>query len=340
MGAGHDSAAQVLANRLRRRGATVEVGDFLTVPPWKQGQLLRAFYSAMIRWFPWGYDLAMRQWIVHPRFFDMVTRIGALSYPKPMLRRVEAFQPDIVVSTYNLAAQTLGRLRASDRLRLPVVSYVTDPGAHPYWVAPGADVHLAPLASLAPALERWGAGTVKVVAPMVREEFFASYDKAEARAAWQLPGDARIALINGGSWGVGATAATARLLAARGDVLPVVLCGRSRSLLRETQRLPGVRAVPWTDDIARLVAAADVVVDNAGGATCWEVLAAGRPVVVHRPIAGHGRLNAEALRSAGLARCVETDDDLLAAVAVAEPPAAAREVFGSPDAAEVVAGLW
>ncbi|MEE3921714.1 hypothetical protein V2I01_36055 [Micromonospora sp. BRA006-A] len=37
-----------------------------------------------------------------------------------------------------------------------------------------------------------------------------------------------------------------------------------------------------------LMRAVDVMVENAGGLTCQEALAAGLPVVTYRPIAGHG----------------------------------------------------
>ena len=48
--------------------------------------------------------------------------------------------------------------------------------------------------------------------------------------------------------------------------------------------------------------AADVVVTNAGGATVLEALMCGRAVVLHNPIAGHGRANAALLAEAGLVR--------------------------------------
>ena len=49
------------------------------------------------------------------------------------------------------------------------------------------------------------------------------------------------------------------------------------------------------------MAAADALVDNAGGLMCWEAQAAGLPVILYRPLPGHGRFNARALESAGRA---------------------------------------
>ncbi len=177
---------------------------------------------------------------------------------------------------------------------------------------------------------------MSTVAPLVAVG--RTVDKAQARRRRELADRARVALVNGGSWGIGAAASTARTLAAAG-IVPVVLCGRSTRLAREVSRVPGARAVPWTDDVPGLLAAADVVVDNAGGTTCWEALAAGRPVVVHRPIGGHGRLNAAALADAGLADWTDDDVGLRIAALQALPSPAAEAVFAAPDAADRILGL-
>jgi UDP-N-acetylglucosamine:LPS N-acetylglucosamine transferase len=53
--------------------------------------------------------------------------------------------------------------------------------------------------------------------------------------------------------------------------------------------------------MATLMAAVDVVVNNAGGVTAAEALACGRGLVIFRPVAGHGRASAAAMAKAGLA---------------------------------------
>lgn len=336
MGAGHDSAARVLRERLRARGAVVETVDLLALPTWRQGDLLRSFYKVLIGRTPRLYDYVMRSWIEHPGFYEFVTTKGAGDYERGLISRAEDFEPDVVVSTYNLAAQALGRLRARDELAVPVISYVTDPGAHPYWVAPKVDHYAAPLAETAAGLREFGADPVTVCAPLV---YVPAVDRDDARTRWRLPADQRIVLVNGGSWGVGSAAETAALIGRVDGLLPVVLCGRSEQLRREVKAQPGCRAVPWTDDMASLFAAADVVVDNAGGTTCWEALAVDRPVVLHRAIPGHGPLNARTLVDAGLATWAQEDDQLIDAVRTAEPPDT-TPLFAATDVADLVAKQW
>jgi UDP-N-acetylglucosamine:LPS N-acetylglucosamine transferase len=339
MGAGHDAAAAALTAQAVAEGCEVRTVDLLSMPRHGQGAMLRAFYHAMIAVVPGLYDWAMRTWVTHPGIFELITHNGGRSAEKPLLAEVADFHPDAVVAVYNLAAQVLGRLRTQGRLSVPVATYVTDPGAHPYWVWAGVDLHLAPMPDTAAALEDMGAAVVKPVAPLIAQRFLSPVDRTAARQRWQLASDARVVLVNGGSWGVGPVVAAARRLADSADVV-LVLTGRSTKLADRIGHVAGVRPAPWTNDVPGLLAASDVVVDNAGGTTCWEALAVGKPIVVYRPIAGHGRINAEALARTGLAVCATTDEELHAAVHTATPPAAAPAVFAGERAIDVLSTLW
>jgi UDP-N-acetylglucosamine:LPS N-acetylglucosamine transferase len=94
----------------------------------------------------------------------------------------------------------------------------------------------------------------------------------------------------------------------------------------------------------RVLAAADVVVENAGGLTAMEAMARGVPVVTYTPIAGHGRANALAMAEAGVAVYAHSPSDLVSCLVELgrDTPAkrrlvsSARSMFG-PDPAELIA---
>jgi processive 1,2-diacylglycerol beta-glucosyltransferase len=79
------------------------------------------------------------------------------------------------------------------------------------------------------------------------------------------------------------------------------VCGRNDRLRRRLSSRGSGWVFGWTDQMATLMAAADVLVENAGGLTCMEAFAAGLPVVSYRPIAGHGKGNAKDMEAAGVA---------------------------------------
>lgn len=311
MGAGHMTAARVLADRAALRGAQARVVDYLALPAGPQGRLVRSLYRWMVTDAPWLYDAIMRGWMRAPSLFERLSAIGEGAYAAGLARHVEGFSPDVVVSTYNLAGQLLGRLRRRGRLPVPTVAYVTDAGAHPYWIARGVDLHLAPLDLTASQLTTLGASSVQVVDPLVPAP--SALTRAEARKRLAVAAGAQVALVNGGTWGVGSVIDAATCIAGSGAET-YVLCGNAARLARALRATPNCHPVAWTDNVADWIAAADVVVDSAGGTTCWEAIGAERPVILHRPLAGHGRLNAETLQRAGLATVTWSAEQLRSAV--------------------------
>lgn len=331
MGSGHTQLAEELARRLRERGVRPEVFDVIAGAGSAGARLVRV-YRLLLAHAPWLYDAAMRFWARVPRPLEAVTAAGGRPFERALTGAVERTRPDLVVSTYDLAAQALGRLRGRGAIGAPLLTFVCDPGAHPYWISDHVPTHLVLTEPTALGMRAYGARGVCLVCPVLRPEFAEPPGRAAARARLGLPADVRVALVTAGSWAVGGVEATARLLARDPGLCVVVLCGRDEALRRRLSAHPRVRAVGWTSDMAGHLAAADVVVDNAGGLTCWESLACGTPVVLFHPLPGHGRLNAATLDAAGLVRRARRAQDLVATVAAAAgtrgrlpDPAAARD---------------
>jgi UDP-N-acetylglucosamine:LPS N-acetylglucosamine transferase len=320
MGAGHTVAGRELARRIVARGDDAQVVDLLRVAG-AAGDRLRATYRLLLDRAPWLYDASMRWWARWPRALENLTALLGRSAEEALAGAVASAEPDVVVSTYNLASQALGRLTARGRVTVPVATVVTDAGAHPYWVSPSVGRHIAPLALTAQALQELGAPHAVAAAPLLRPPVLQPPPAAEARRRLGLP-EQQIVLVSAGSWAAGAVRRTVHLLRAPGRLV-AVLCGSDHRLRAALTHRSGVRAVAWTSELPRYLAAADVVVDNAGGLTCWEAIAARRPVVLFDVLPGHGRLNAEALSAAALVRRADTVSELRAAV---DDPGAAPEL--------------
>jgi processive 1,2-diacylglycerol beta-glucosyltransferase len=142
--------------------------------------------------------------------------------------------------------------------------------------------------------------TLEVAGPLVPERFARRLPGDEVAALRrELGGDGPLALLAGGSLGLGDVRTTVDDVTAAG-VTAVVLCGRNEALRRSLTG-PRVVALGWRDDVHRLMQATDVLVQNAGGLSYTESLVAGLPAVTYRPIPGHGRANARVLDEAGLA---------------------------------------
>jgi UDP-N-acetylglucosamine:LPS N-acetylglucosamine transferase len=336
VGAGHDGAAHELAARLRARGATVAVRDFLDAVPRPVARLLRDGYVTAVERLPMAFELFFRGLERRGSLWRVEQRVCAHA-AAVIARWVDEFGPDAVVSTYPPASQAIGALRADGRLPAPAFTYLTDPAVHVSWLHPAVDRHLTVTAATAAHGAAAYGVTLEVAGPLVPERFSRPLPVGEVAALRRelAAGAARpLALLVGGSFAIGDVRATVDDVVAAGCTA-VVLCGRNEALRRRLTG-PGIVALGWRDDVDELLQAADVLVQNAGGLSFTEALVSGLPAVTYRPIPGHGRANASVLDAAGLAPWARDRADLGRLLHAQAARGHDRQRF--PDPADLVLG--
>ncbi len=340
VGAGHDGAADELISRLAKLDIAAERRDYLDARPWVFSHLLRDGYRISV-----GYAPAFFDWLFHsqehPGWVHRVTLWLCRVAQRPVLRWAAGY--DVVVSTYMLASQTLGQLKEAGLLDATLVTFLTDPAVHPLWVHPAVDHHV----TVTEATARMGRlvyhTPMRAVGGLVSPRFADQPDpthRQRLRAELGLSPDGPVVLLATGSLGMGDVRQVVQAIRSSGVAEAVVLCGRNNRLRKQLSAQPGVVALGWRDDVAELMAAADVLVHNAGGLSFTEALTAGLPAVTYRPSSGHGVANAEVLAEAGLAPWPQDEPGLVAAIRQqatrrGDPTHAVR----SPDAAAVVLAL-
>lgn len=322
--AGHDGVAIELARRLRVLGCTVELLDFVDLVPGGWGRRLREAYRTQLNVAPRSWDWLLR---VTQRFPVLAAVVGALTGCTRRRLAAALGTPAAVVSTYPFATQALAGLKQRGACWRLLV-YLTDPAVHRLAITEQVDLFLATHEVIAGQARALGARGVAITAPAVREAFRpvqCRQDRTDARRRLGLPAGGGLALVLAGSWGIGDIELTVRDILATGLAVPVVVCGHNEGL-RERLRAVAPAAVifGWVDDMAELMRACDVAIQNAGGLSALEAWAAGLPVLSYRCLPGHGCQNAIAWHEAGLA------------VSIADQPAlgtALRQTIGHPDGA-------
>ncbi len=318
-GEGHRSVGAALAAELTGDADVVVLDVFQEGFSRIVAFFSRDLYRIQLRWFAWSY--AVEYWLftrVPPaRAF---ARFGlALLGSKTILRLVREHEPDVVVSTHVAVTSVIGDLRRRGRLTTPLVATVTDLGVHPLWAHPGVDLHLVAHESSVAAVERVaGVASACVVRPIVAPEFRRAPAKGVARARLGLPLDGPVVLVSGGGWGVGNVEGSVRTALSVRDAVVVAVCGRNDRLRSRLEaafpRRERLRVLGFTEEMAELLAAADVLIDSTVGVTCLEALACGRPIVVYGAAPGHSRDNARMLETLGLGRSARSAPELAAAL--------------------------
>jgi UDP-N-acetylglucosamine:LPS N-acetylglucosamine transferase len=309
MGDGHDAAGRALAATVEGLwpGVVVDWVDVLDAMGGGTGALFRRIYAGSVEHWPWVYEWfygTLWGWRWFARAAKLFIGMWAGRRLGPVLARR---RPDLLLSTFPMGSTGLEWLRRHRDLPVRVGAWICDFAPHPSWVHAGVDLNLV-LHDVAvrPALAAVPGATVTVSAPPV-SPWFRPGPRSVARDRLFLPDAELCAVVSCGSLGFGAVGDTVEeLLAGHHRWHVVVISGRNDQQYDGlTVRFGGerrVRVLGWVEDMAELMTAADLVVTNAGGATVLEALMCGRAVVLHNPIAGHGRANAALLAEAGLVR--------------------------------------
>jgi UDP-glucose 4-epimerase len=317
IGEGHDLPARIIKADLEEEvpGTEVKIDNGLEAMGKLSATVLRNGSKVIFRWAPWLFDVqywlitkfAPTRWLFH--------HLGYLFAGRGVLRAVESYDPDVVISTYPGVTAILGMLREKRRLSIPVQSAITDLAGLRYWAHPGVDLHYVTHPESIEEVERLvGPGTVEWTRPPISAEFLAPRTRRDAREALGVAPHARMILVSGGGWGVGDLERAIELSLADGDTEVVCITGRNELAQKRLEARfaanARVRVVGFTDQMSDWMAAADAMVHATAGLTVLEAHIRGCPVISYGFSAGHLRANNAAFERFGIAEVARSDHEL------------------------------
>jgi processive 1,2-diacylglycerol beta-glucosyltransferase len=318
VGEGHAAAARALAAQLEHAPQPTEVTviDGLAA----MGRVLKPVvedgYRVQLRFIPWTYTIVYGLLNHVAPIRVLATRLLCLFGSRPLARAIAEHDPDVVVSTYPAVTVVLARLRRTGEVACPTVATITDLTGLFFWAQPGIDMHMVMYGeSLSPVERIAGRDSVRLVAPLISDEFLQARNSLQARRTLGLPENGRMVVVSGGGWGVGdVTGAVREFIGVPEASSIVVLAGRNEPLAQKLRRNfasePRVHVYEFTDKMPELLAAADVLVHSTGGVTCLEAMAAGTPVVSYGLPVGHARVNTRAMAALDLVRLANDTNEL------------------------------
>jgi UDP-glucose 4-epimerase len=316
IGEGHDLPARIIKADLEEEvpGVEVEIANGLEAMGKLSATILRNGSKLTFRWMPWLFDVqywlitkfAPARWLFH--------HLGYVFSGRGLLKVIEAYDPDVVISTYPGVTAVLGMLRENRRLEIPVQSAITDLAGLRYWAHPGVDLHYVTHPESIEEVEKLvGPGTVEWVRPPISRDFLMPRTRRDAREALGVPAHARIVLVSGGGWGIGDLQGAIRSALSE-DTLVVCITGRNdiarEKLERSFAEDDQVRILGFTEQMSDWMAAADAMIHATAGLTVLEAHIRGCPVVSYGFSAGHLRANNAAFERFGLAEVAGSKHEL------------------------------
>ena len=317
IGEGHDLPARIIKADLEAEvpGVEVEIQNGLEAMGKLSATVLRNGSKLTFRWMPWVFDI--QYWLI-TKFAParwLFQQLGYLFSGRGLLKVVEAYDPDVVISTYPGVTAVLGMLRENRRLTIPLQSAITDLAGLRYWAHPGVDLHYVTHPESIEEVEKLvGPGTVEWVRPPISPEFLMPRTRRDAREALGVPAHARMVLVSGGGWGVGDLEGAVSSALTGDDTLVVCITGRNEAIREKlAQRFgdnPMARVLGFTEQMSDWMAAADAMIHATAGLTVLEAHIRGCPVVSYGFSAGHLRANNAAFERFGLAEVARNEHEL------------------------------
>ena len=347
IGAGHDVPAQVLATALRERGARADVVDGLELA----GAPARALVGGVPASGSVLGTLAFEaRYLLGTRLAP--TREAAAALIDRLVRgrfaaHLAAHPADVVVSTYPLWSELLGRMRRDGALHSPAVSAITDLAALRHWAHPGIDLHLITHPASEPeARAIAGPGTrIEAVHGLTSDARFTDPpERNVARAELGLPTRGSLVVVSGGGWAVGDLSGATDTALHYGASTVVVLVGHDAAVRARMEAAYAdddrVQVWDFTDRMLLLLSAADVLIHATAGLTVLEALMCDCRVISYGWPRGHIRANDRAYRRLDMVAVAKNRPQLAHALvhALAAPPLG-PQLPALPAAADLVLEL-
>ncbi|MDB5960224.1 MAG: galactosyldiacylglycerol synthase [Massilia sp.] len=313
-GAGHVRAAEAVCEQARAAGLDCTHIDVLQhVPAWFRW-LYADLYALLVNRAPllWSWLYGRMNQAGQSGTGQRLRRALERRLGKRWLAALAHLAPDAVLCTHFLPAEVLGHAGAAARAACPVFVHITDFDLHAMWLQPGAHGYFAGCEEVAFQLRRAGVDAARIeVSGLAVMAAFRPYPAPppllRAYFPMHLPGPQTSVLLMGGGGGFGGLASVAeQLLDGAGGFQLLVLTGHNAAALAAVQALaprwPGrLVGLGYTDQVAALMAGADIVITKPGGLSSAECLAVGAAIIVNAPIPGQEERNADYLLEQGVA---------------------------------------
>jgi processive 1,2-diacylglycerol beta-glucosyltransferase len=220
---------------------------------------------------------------------------------------------DAVFSTSTIVSNLMSAMKVSGALSAPLFVINTDFMTRRADYVARCDHYFASCDDSADYLATlgWLPHKITVTGIPIMPEFARPPDRKSCREHFGLRDDKPVVVLLSGGFGMESTAGTLQHLVKTEAPLQILVCaGRNQELRRQLEHAPhparhDVQVLGWTDEVAELLAAADLVLSKPGGLISAETLAVGAAMAIINPLGPHERQNERYLTNGGAAVSIE-----------------------------------
>lgn len=284
-GMGHISAANAIKEELLKNDSNLNVKtvDFIEYLFPALGEMVYKIFNFLTKHFNRLYNFINR--------LDEKFKIEFMGswLERKIDRLIKEQKPELVVSTWPVGARYIGKYMQKTGNKIPLITCVTDIGAHREWVSECTDAYLVGDERTAEDLMLYG---------VPKESIFISgipvcqrFDKPRELKSNKK----REILIMGGGLGlIPDSDNVLRTLLDMDNTHVTVITGNNIALLDEISRkYPTITALGYTTNVDEYMREADILITKAGGITVFEAIHSETPLLLFKPFLSQEESNAD-----------------------------------------------
>lgn len=259
-------------------------------------------------------------------FFEITDKTEAISVfdrrgyglIKKNLKPILMARPNLIISCYPFLSHSIKRYLIENNADVPYLTLITDTGeVHSAWINGGTDYFFAPTEETGYFLEQNGVqkSRIEVLGFPVKQLFYKKYNKEKLREQFKIKPDNKVILYFTGAYGSGGV--RKKLVAldeALRDTTIMVVTGKNQASYRwitaqdfQNQVIP----FHFIENVAELMAVADLVVTKAGGMSIMETVTMKKPTIVTEVYPGQEEPNAQFIETMGFGYVAKEPKDLV-----------------------------
>ncbi len=309
-GQGHNSCATAVKEELESRGGRCDIVDSLGLISVKASEFISVWHARIYRYAPKAFGTGYAFAESHPEIFDEGKTLNTFfcTGAARLQTLLETERYDALLCVHVFPAMMAAELRRQGKGKLPTGFLATDYTCSPSVEEGDADLVLIPHEDLTGEFVSHGIERSRVVASgiPVHRAFAPCADKWAAKACMELPTAGKNLLLMCGSMGGGPIKELVYRLSellGPGDSLCAV-CGSNARLYEaiEKSKPRNVRLYGYTQEVPRLMDAADVFLTKPGGISITEAAAKRLPMVLNCTVDGCEARNLDFFLSHGYAQ--------------------------------------
>ena len=306
-GMGHNSVAKAISEQLIKENPDMKVStiDLLDVSNPNSKDLFFNVYKLLTRTHPNIYNHFYK--IKKDVENNYIDEIMYNMYLKKVAKFIIDSEAKLIISTFPLCSGFVSRAKEKYKLNVPLITSITDVVDSWEWIHNNTDMYFVPCKVVEKKLIEKGIpnNKNKITGIPVKEEFLNSNKKIK---------EYKQVLIMGGAMDkIGLSVDVLKALDGISNLKTVVITGNNKVLyerLNKAGKLNNVEVLGYTSEIARLMDDSDVLVTKAGGATLFEAINKGIPMVLKNSNVGQEDENIQFIREKGLGILLEDGECL------------------------------